>query len=289
MTQRKRRQESLAYRLILPYVGVLVLLMFYPITYNIVRSLVVDGRLSLANYTSVLSEGSFARLSLNTAIWVVGSVTFQFALGLGIALLLNQRLRLRGLWRVLILVIPWATPDIVAGVAWQWMLNDMYGVFNDVLVKLGILNAYLPWLGEPALARWSVIIANTWKGFALSAMFYLAALQTVPTELHEAAFVDGANIIQRFLYVTWPHIRPFVATTVMLTVIWTFNYFPLIYTMTGGGPAGATDTYVTHAYRLAFRFTDFGRSSALSTLTFAFVMLFAAIYSSILLLREEAA
>ena len=201
--------------------------------------------------------------------------------------MLNQRLRFNGLWRVLILVVPWATPDIVAGVAWQWMLNDMYGVFNDVLVKLGLLDTYLPWLGDPSLARWGVIIANTWKGFALSAMFYLAGLQTVPAELYEAAWVDGANVFRRFLHVTWPHIRPLVASTVMLTVVWTFNYFPLIYTMTGGGPAGATDTYVTHAYRLAFRFTDFGRSSALSTLTFAIVLLFAITYSAAILGRDE--
>lgn len=276
--------QRLAYRLIVPYAAVLIVLMAYPIVYNVAHSL-AGG---LDHYRSVLADGSFGRLSANTVIWVAGSVVLQLMVGLGLAMLLNLPLRGGALWRMAILVVPWATPDIVAAVAWQWMLNDMYGVFNDVLVRLGLLGTYLPWLGEPGLARWAVIIANTWKGFALSAMFYLAALQTVPVELHEAAFVDGAGIVQRFASVTWPHIRPVVATTVMMTVIWTFNYFPLIYTMTGGGPAGATDTYVTHAYRLAFRFTDFGRSSALSTLTFLMVLVFAVAYSSALLRREEA-
>ena len=119
-------------------------------------------------------------------------MTLQLLLGCFVALLLNQEFRGRAFFRAIILVLPWATPDIVVAVAWQWMYNDMYGVINDVLFKLGLIDYYLPWLAEPTLAKIAVIVANTWKGFALSAMFYLAALQTVPYELHEAAVVDGA-------------------------------------------------------------------------------------------------
>ncbi|BAS28024.1 carbohydrate ABC transporter permease [Limnochorda pilosa] len=281
------RQHRFAYGLSLPYVIFLVLLIGYPVASNLVQSFVADGTFSLENYQRVFSQGEFRQLLVNTLIWTVGSVSLQMILGLAIALLLNQPARGAGLWRALILVLPWATPDIVAGVAWKWMLNDMYGVINDLMVRVGILDWYLPWLGDPLLAKASVIVANTWKGFALSAMFYLAGLKTIPVELYEAAAVDGAGILGRFRSVTLPAIKPFLGTTLMLTIIWTINYFPLIYTMTGGGPAGVTDTFVTYAYRLAFRFTDFARSSALSTVTFLLVFALALAYSTILLRRGE--
>ena len=117
-------------------------------------------------------------------------------------------------------------------------------------------------------------------------MFYLAALQTVPHELYEASEVDGANVFQKFLNVTWPILRPFVVTTTMLTTIWTINYFPLIFTMTGGGPANATDTFVTYAYRTAFRFLDFNRSAAMSSFTFVLVFLISLLYLRALSRKE---
>lgn len=282
-----QRQHRFAYGLSLPYLVFLMVLIGYPVVSNVVQSFLGPEGATWANYQRVFAGGEFQQLSINTLIWTVGSIAGQLLIGLSIALLLNQPARGAGLWRALILVLPWATPDIVAAVAWKWMLNDMYGVLNDILVRLGILDWYLPWLGDPKLARISVIMANTWKGFALSAMFYLAGLKTIPVELYEAAAVDGAGVLGRFRHVTLPALKPFLGTTLMLTTIWTINYFPLIYTMTGGGPAGATDTFVTYAYRLAFRFTDFARSSALSTMTFLLIFALALAYSTILLRRGE--
>lgn len=282
------RKNSFPYKFVLPYVIFLSLFILYPILTNAYLSFQRDGAWSLDNYRFVLTSTDFATVTKNTIIWSVGSVSLQFLLGLGLALLLNQEFRGRGVFRAVILVLPWATPDIVVAVAWQWMYNDMYGVINDVLVRLGILDYYLPWLAEPTLAKIAVIIANTWKGFALSAMFYLAALQTVPHDLYEAAEIDGAGIWRKFTSVTWPVIRPFIITTLMLTTIWTINYFPLIYTMTGGGPANATDTFVTYAYRTAFRFLEFGRSSALSSFTFVVILIISGLYTLLLVRKEEA-
>lgn len=284
-----QRERRFAHALSLPYLVFLMVLIGYPVVSNVVQSLLGAGGLTGANYQRVFAGGEFQQLSINTVIWTAGSVVGQLIVGLSLALLLNQPARGAGLWRALILVLPWATPDIVAAVAWKWMLNDMYGVMNDILVRLGVLDWYVPWLGEPKLARISVIVANIWKGFALSAMFYLAGLKTIPVELYEAAAVDGAGVLGRFRHVTLPALKPFLGTTLMLTTIWTINYFPLIYTMTGGGPAGATDTFVTYAYRLAFRFTDFARSSALSTLTFLIIFALALAYSTVLLRRGEEA
>ena len=184
------RRNSFAYRMLIPYLILLALLVVYPIITNFVVSFQQDNNWSLANWRYLFANPDFSKIGFNTLIWTVGSVTLQLLLGRFVALLLNQEFRGRAFFRAIILVLPWATPDIVVAVAWQWMYNDMYGVINDVLFKLGLIDYYLPWLAEPTLAKIAVIVANTWKGFALSAMFYLAALQTVPYELHEAAVVD---------------------------------------------------------------------------------------------------
>jgi len=280
-------KNAFAYRAIIPYVVFILVLVVYPVVQNIIISFQANGTWSLANYLDVLFDPLFHLITINTIIWTVSCVVLDLLVGLGLALLLNQDIKGGAVFRTIILVIPWATPDIVAAVAWKWMYNDMYGVLNDILMKLGIIDEYLPWLAVPNLARLAVIIANVWKGFAVSAMFYLAALQTVPQELYEAAAMDGANSWQRFTKVTIPVIRPYIITTVMLTIIWTINYFPLIFTMTNGGPANATDTFVTYAYRLAFRFLDFSHSTAVSNLNFIIVFTVAIIYTLSLVGKEE--
>jgi len=272
-------KNSFAYHSIIPYVVFMLILVVYPVVQNVVVSFQVEDGWSFSNYREVLSDPLFSVVTLNTIIWTISCVILDLVVGLGIALLLSQDVKGKMVFRTIILVIPWATPDIVAAVAWKWMYNDMYGVLNDILVKLGIIKDYLPWLAVPTLAKAAVIIANLWKGFAISAMFYLAALQTVPRDLYEAAAMDGANLWQRFSKITIPVIRPFILTTVMLTIIWTINYFPLIFVMTGGGPANATDTFVTHAYRMAFRFLDFSHSTAVSNINFIIVFIIAIIYT----------
>jgi len=280
-------KNSFAYRSIIPYIVFILVLVVYPVLQNIIISFQVDGAWSFANYLDVLFDPLFHLITINTIIWTVSCVVLDLLVGLGLALLLNQDIKGGMIFRTIILVIPWATPDIVAAVAWKWMYNDMYGVLNDILMKLGIIKEYLPWLAVPNLARLAVIIANVWKGFAVSAMFYLAALQTVPQELYEAAAMDGANSWHRFSKVTIPIIRPYIITTVMLTIIWTINYFPLIFTMTNGGPANATDTFVTYSYRLAFRFLDFNHSTSVSNLNFIIVFTVAIIYTFSLVGKEK--
>lgn len=282
-----RRGKVSVFWAIAPYWFFLIAFVGYPILSNVVTSLTGPSGLSMSTYRSVLGDPLLPTVATNTVIWTIGSVVLQLVLGLAAALTLNVKFPGQPLARALVLVVPWAVPDIVAAVAWTWMYNDMYGVFNDILVRLGIIGDYLPWLADPTLAKAAVIIANVWKGFPLSGMFYLAALQTVPTELYEAASVDGATGIGQFVHVTLPCIRPYIGTTVLLTIIWTINYFPLIYTMTGGGPAHATETFVTWAYRTGFRFLDFRRSAAISTLTFFFVLVVALAYSAGLLRKGE--
>ena len=273
----KSKNNSYIYWFILPYLVFLLILVVYPILENLIISFQNKSGVFI-NYVEILHDRIFLKVVFNSLLWTFSSVILQFFIGLGIALLLNQPIKGKAIFRTIMLVLPWATPDVVAGVAWKWMYNDMYGVFNDILVKIGLINNYLPWLGFPNLARAGVIIANVWKGFPLSAMFYLAALQTVPQSLYEAANIDGANAWQKFRHVTIPIIRPVIFTTIMLTTIWSINYFPLIYTMTGGGPANATDTFVTFAYKNAFKFLNFNRAAAIANISFVVVLIITIFY-----------
>ncbi|MCD6318503.1 sugar ABC transporter permease [Candidatus Aerophobetes bacterium] len=266
-----------------PYLIVVLGLLSYLLIDNVSISLNGFRHPTLKNYISTITDPLFLTVNLNTLIWVVSCVVLQLFFAGIIALLLNVDFKGNTIFRIIILVLPWATPDVVAAVAWKWMYNDMYGVLNDVLCKLGILKAYLPWLGDIGLAKVAVIIANVWKGFAVSSMIYLAGLKTIPRQLYEAAEIDGASVWKKLLWITFPSMRPLILTTVLLTVMWTFNYFPLIYIMTGGGPSNATDTIVTYSYRQAFWLLDFGKAASLSTVAFLILLVIAIVYTTFLI------
>jgi multiple sugar transport system permease protein len=158
------------------------------------------------------------------------------------------------------------------------MYNGVYGVINDILFRLNLIHSGIPWLGDRILAKVAVVIANIWKGFPFSGLLYSAAWQTVPPELYEAAEIDGAGTVNKFGKITWPFLKPFMLTALVLATILTTNYFPLIYIMTGGGPGNATDTFVTYAYRVGFRFLKFNESATLSSFNFIFVLVISTFY-----------
>ena len=265
--------------MVLPYVVLTVLLFVFLLGSNLFNSFTdKNGNWTLQNYIDNFTDPVVGRTLLNTIVWVVGSVSGQLLLGLFVALLLNESTKGQIIFRSIILILPWAVLDIVAGVMWKWMYNDMYGVLNDVLVKMHIIRDYIPWLATENMAMLSVIIANIWKGFCLSGMFFLAGLQTIPIDLYEAAEIDGANSFKRFWTITVPQLKPVIMTTLMLTTIWTINYFPLIYTMTGGGPGYGTETIVTYIYKLGFKFMEFNRSASLSNVLFVIIFFIAFLF-----------
>jgi len=271
------RDEKIAYKMTLPFVILILILVVLLLVSNVINSFKdpIDRSFTFQNYINCFTDPVVGRAMWNTVIWVLGSVLGQLSLGLFVALLLNQSTKGQVVFRSLILILPWATLDIVAGVMWKWMYNDMYGVLNDILVKMHLINNYIPWLATENMAMLAVIIANIWKGFSLSGMFFLAGLQTIPTQLYEAAEIDGAGVFARFWKITIPLLKPVIKTTLMLTTIWTINYFPLIYIMTGGGPGYGTETLVTYIYKLGFKFLDFNKSAALSNILFVIIFLIA--------------
>lgn len=279
LKRRWRPSWTTAYIMILPLIFLLLGLVLYPIIWNVSISFQTKAEDLLANYREIFSSDLFDQVTLNVIIWVVSCVLLDLIVGLSIAVLLNQKIRGITIFRAIILVLPWATPDVVSAVAWKWLYSDLYGVINDILWRLHLITIPVAWLGQISTAMPSVIVANLWRGFSLSAMFYLAGLQTLPEELAEAAKVDGAGRFAIFRYVMLPHLRPTIIVTFVLTIILTMNYFPLIYIMTKGGPSASTETFVTWAYRVGFTFLDFPKSATISTISFVVILFFASIYA----------
>ena len=282
-----RREETIAYTMVVPYVAIIVVLIAALLSSNAVTSLTArDGTLTLEHYRDTLGADVFPTILKNTVTWTCLSALGQILLGLVIALLLNTITAGQSLFRTVIIILPWGTLDIVAGVMWKWMYNDLYGVINDVLQHGGIIADPIAWLADPGMAMAAVVIANVWKGFVLAAMFFLARLRGIPEYLFEVAEIDGAGTIGRFFHVTLPQLRGVLLTTTLLVLVWTINYFPLIFIMTGGGPANGTETLVTYVYKLSFRFLEYGRAAALSTVLFRIILAVTAIFM-VVINREE--
>jgi arabinogalactan oligomer/maltooligosaccharide transport system permease protein len=193
--------------------------------------------------------GDFWHQFMITVIWTVVCVVFHYGLGLGLAVLLNRPMRLRGLYRV-VLILPWAVPSFVSAFAWRFMFNEQFGLINGLLESVGI--DPVAWFANTWTALTTAIVANIWLGVPFMMVALLGGMQTIPGELYEAATIDGATPWQRFVHITIPGLRSVSMTVILLGTIWTFNMFPVIYLVTGGQPAGKTEILVTGAYRAAF-------------------------------------
>ncbi|MBT2230579.1 carbohydrate ABC transporter permease [Nonomuraea sp. NEAU-A123] len=269
---------------LLPGVVFVVLFTYYPMIrgaviafqqYNLF-DLTSTPFVGLANFRAVLAEDRFWMALRNTGTWVVVSLFFQFVLGFGLALLLRRHFRGRGLYQAWVF-FPWAMSGFLIGLLWRWMFNGQFGVINDLLLRTGIIEHRIGFLATPGWAMTSVIVANVWYGVTFFAIMIMAALQSVPRELYEAADVDGASRIRQFWHVTLPHIRPTLALIVLLRIIWILNFPDLIYSMTGGGPAGSTDIITTFLIQQVIG-GDYGRGGAVGMLILGLLLAFTVFY-----------
>ncbi|WP_239010392.1 sugar ABC transporter permease [Streptomyces sp. 769] len=203
----------------------------------------------LDNYRAVLTDGVFWDRLGWTVVWTVGCVSLTFLTALALANLLNRRMRGRTFYR-LALILPWAIPAFVSVFTWRMLYNEKNGILNKLLAGGG-LDA-VPWLNDPTWAKLSVIAVNVWLGVPFMLVALLGGLQSIPGELYEAAEMDGAGAWQRFRHITVPGLRAVSGTVILLSTIWTFNMFPVIFLLTRGGPGDATEILVTYAYRLSF-------------------------------------
>jgi len=235
------------------------------------------GFVGLGNYRRLLRDETFWLTLWNSFVWVFGSVSLQFVGGFAAALLLHQSFRGRAFVRTVTL-LPWIVPGVVVALVWEWLYQPNYGVINDVLLRLGWLQERVAWLSDPALAMPAVIATNVWRGVPFFAVMLLAGLQAIPDELYEAARVDGARVIQRFRHITLPLLRPIIIVATATRIIWTFNYADLIFVMTSGGPANATQITSTYTLVTAYTNLDFGYAATLSVVLLVIMLVFTILY-----------
>lgn len=229
------------------------------------------------NYSQLLGDSYFWDSFRIGLIWAFGVTILQFFASLGLALLLNQKLRLRWLARTLALV-PWAMPPVVIGIMWRLVYHPNAGILNSTLKDLGIIDSNVEWLSSLSLALPAVIVVGVWSGMPQTTVVLLAGLQSVSEELKEAAAVDGAGPWQRFRNVTWPALRPIVTAMTTLDFIWNFNSFSLVYVLTEGGPGGSTRLPMLFAYEEAFRYGNYGYAAALGNAMVLVIAVFVVFY-----------
>ncbi len=277
--RRPRRFDALPYVLLSPAVLATLALVFLPMLQAVVTSTYHnilwkprDVRfVGLDNYLAV-AQDPVAWSSLGrTLVWIGLTVPLQLLLGMAAALLLNQRFWWRGVARSLIL-IPWALPSVVIALMWSWMYQPQVGLFNDLLLRVGLVSEAVPWLAQPGTALYAIILALVWQGFPFFAIMILAGLQAIPSALYEAAAIDGATAWQQFREVTLPGLKGVLVTAVMLRLIWVANSIDVIVVMTGGGPGYATHTLPLYAFKRTYGSMDFGYGTALAV-TFSVLLL----------------
>ena len=233
------------------------------------------------NYQRMLGDGRFWQSLFNTSVFTAISVGLELVFGLGIALVLNKSFFGRGVLRT-IAIIPWALPTAIMGLAWAWIFNDQYGVVNDLLSRLGLIDTGINWLGTPALAMTALIVADVWKTTPFISIILLAGLQSISQDLYEAHAMDGASPWQSFCQITLPLLMPQILIALLFRFAQSFGVFDLVQVMTGGGPAGSTETVSIYIYSTVMRYLDFGYGAALVVVTFLLLILAVGITSLLL-------
>ncbi len=283
------REQRTAWILLLPALLLLLFVFAYPIgrafwlslfTKNLGTELqpVFSG---LDNYVRMAGDGRFWQSFWTTTVFTTSTVVLELLLGMGIALVLNQRFLGRSLVRTTA-ILPWALPTALIGLAWAWIFNDQFGVVNDILLRLGLIGSEINWLGEPTLAMIAVILADVWKTTPFISILLLAGLQSISPDLYEAHAVDGATAWQSFRQITLPLLMPQILIALLFRFAQAFGIFDLIAVMTGGGPGGATEVVSLYIYSTVMRYLDFGYGAALVVVTFLLLIAIVAIASFLL-------
>jgi multiple sugar transport system permease protein len=271
------RESVLAGVLLAPTLVILALFIAYPFILGIWLAVSdkVVGRpgsfVGLENFRVNLNDTIFLRAFQNTFVYTFIATMLKLSLGMLAALLLNHHFRFKRIVRASML-LPWIVPTVLSTLAWQWMFDATFSVFNWVLLNAGVISRRILWLGDGTLAMGCLILVNVWRGMPFFAITLLAGLQTVNPDLHEAAEIDGANAWQRFWRVTLPLIKPIMLVVVLFSMIATFADFQLIYVLTRGGPYSSTHVFGTYAYEIAMRAAKLGQGASISLFLFPFLL-----------------
>lgn len=290
VSRRKREEQILAAVLLAPALLIIGTVTVYPFLrsfwislhrWNLTRPQEGHPFAGIDNYLFILKDPLFWDSVRITAVFVIAAVTLEILIAIGTALILNRPFRGQRALRMLAL-LPWAIPSVVNGIMWKWILNPSYGSLNGLLYSLGLIDKYVIWLGNPETALAMVVAADIWKETPFIMLLILAALQTIPHDLYEAARVDGSSPVQSFFHITLPLIRPTLFVAIALRTIWALKSFDLIYTLTAGGPSNGTAVLGYYTYAKSFVSLQLGRGAAVAyIMTFA-VLALVIIYQKLL-------
>ena len=277
----------LAYALIAPAAIYILCIVAWPLIETIRlsftnSSLAGEDYVGFQNYEKMLSSSKYNKIIVRTFVWTFFSVILKIIIGLIGAVLLNANLWGRSAFRVLVLP-PWIVPIAIGCLGWLWLYNGYFGILAGIGMRTGILDGPYGFLAYKNSAFISTIITDVWVGTPLVTVFFLAAMQGVPKDLYEAAYCDGASRWDRFFKITLPQITPVIITIALLSAIWTFNSFEIIYILTEGGPRGATTTLIIDTYKMALGNYKFGRGAARAVIVVILLTIFSAFYMTVLL------
>ncbi len=284
-------ERALPFLLVAPTLAVLVALSIYPLIYSVKVSLQAESsegvRWTVQNFARLFKDDFFLSALAHTLVYAIIALTFEFLLGLGLAVLLNRKMRGRSFFRAALLV-PMMLPSVVVGVVWRLMLNPNFGAINGTLQGFGANTESLTWTASPTLAFASVILVDIWQWTPFIFLILLAGLQAIPEEPYEAALIDGSSAWQTFRHVTLPLLKPAILIALLLRTMDLLRVFDQIFILTEGGPGNATETISLYIYRTAFRFGDFGYAAAMSFVLLLLTNIISMLYIR-LLQRQEAA
>jgi multiple sugar transport system permease protein len=277
--------------LVVPAAALLGLLLAYPLGLGVWLGF-QDAKIGapgtfigLENYQYLLDDPVFRLTALNTALYTIVTVALKLALGLGLALVLNQRFAGVRFWRS-VLLLPYVVPTVLSAFAWWWIFDPQFSFISWALVRLGLLGHNIDFLGDAWLARGSLMVANIWRGTPFFTIGYLAGLQAIPTDVYEAAQIDGAGALRVFREITWPLLKPLTVILTTFSAIFTFTDFQLVWTITRGGPANATHLFVTLAYQRAIVGGAMSEGAAIAAVTLPALGLLA--FAALRAIRERA-
>ena len=288
-TRALENERLLAFVLLAPTVILLGVFIAYPFVMGVWLALTntsvgnIGEFVGLRNFIKAWNDSIFRTAFWNTSFYTFWATIFKLVLGMWLALLLNRHFRGKRIVRASML-LPFIVPTVLSTFAWRWMFDPTFSVLNWLLYQTGFITTKLPFLSDGTYGMWCAIVVNTWRGMPFFAITLLAGLQTISTDLQEAASLDGANGWQRFWHVTWPLLKPVTLVVVVFSVIQTFSDFQLIYVLTGGGPANATHLLATYAYQIGVATGLLGEGAAISL--FMLPVLFLVVWLQLRYLRR---
>ncbi len=283
-----RIQKSVPMLMILPSLLLAVLIIGYPIldlawtsSQEVSRFGKLIGFIGWANFAEVFSDPLFWESLTRTGVWTAAVVTGTLLISMPVAMILNDDFYGRGVARVIVM-LPWAISLTMTAVVWRWALNGRSGLLNATLMQAGIIDQPIEWLATAGTAFVVEILVGILVSIPFTTTILLGGLSSMPQDAYEAAVVDGATGWHQFRYITLPLMKPFINIAIVLNVIYVFNSLPIIWVMTEGGPANGTDILVTYLYKLAFRFGQLGKASAISLIMFGVLLIFTILYVALI-------